>query len=222
MSIDWKQFGLPDPIGELAHGGHTIYTFDSGLPEYSVLDELHEQGLHGALWAMWNESIDPDDVEEEDLALVGGLKEYKEFIGREYEALAAFGLNPDLSVRAEAEVDEPSVWTDPGDIWEEEIANSQFAVVEASVGQAAMAMSCTACANVLPLGALGHVFDALDTRFGMQLLGLGDQELPNVIVRFPNVDGQREDIVAALSAVADWFDIYEEPNGALQANLCWD
>lgn len=237
-SIEWSEFGLDEPLGTQRRGDSTIYFFDADLPDIPTLERMRAKGLNGAKWAVWNEDQDPQDLYDEMLGwLADGLSEYNALQGNLAPAFAEMGIYDDLTPRIGGEPQEsvegvggfqsvvvvpPHIADSYEELFDPVIEQAQFAVVDAPAGKAAMVMACRGCENVLNLGALGHVLDACQRRYGMHLIGLGDGECPDIIVRFPNVGDQRQAILDTVGAMSDWYTLWEAEDGSLYMTLGWD
>ena len=212
------------PVFSFNYHEHPINVYE-GTATPQEIEQLTRDGNYAALWYLWHEEIDLEDFEE--IATTEYLDSYS-FSYEEYpdytleESFEAFDMDAQghhTSESLAARID----WTeDPAEVMRP-LHGSRLATTTApSAGLAFCILANTASQNVVPAAACAHFLDYLEQHYGMHLVALGAEEVPEIVVRFPHPVSDEERLFELLTGLADHLICHREDNGALLVQIWWD
>lgn len=220
--LDWQALGLSQPVAQFREDGTPVFAFEQERPEFSVWDALVERGWSGALWLNLDSSIDPDEVDDDYCLEDYWIDEFRKFDGGLEQAREIFGLAEDLSPTADAVIARAEELGPVESYFGGPFQNAWFVAAPVGAARALEIWQARTCENVESVPALAAIVGAWEEKWGAHIVGLGDAEEPDLLLRFPQVGQEKEAIVASLSAVADDLSWVTTEEGDVLALLLWD
>ena len=210
---------FPEISATEAFGEATLVFFDHfdfpTAEQLAIADQLDGWSL--IRWGGWNDTIDVDDVDLEELASYAD-----EVPDDDAPSLTGLSLNDDGLPNGEREP-QPTINSQDIDELYPEAEGWGLIAISTPSPQAIATLAWQGCINVAEPHEMATAVEQWNQRFGVEVLAFGaEEDSDTLLLRIPDHSSTDEDLLQALATAADQVNLYHDPDLGQLASLWFD